>query len=380
MSGLISPYVGPHWGHFTDWVYWANWMGAVVAEEVGASEILHGLFPTVPGWIFALVIAIITMVINLYSARAFAETEYWLAFLKIAVIVILMLVGFWLLCTQIFHMGWGPGLGKMNTAVGFSPNGIQGILNSLLIVIYSYGGSELAALTVSEVEDPKKAIPKAIRSILLRIIAFYIIPIFLFLELLPWKDVSDPNGPSPFAEIFSLIHIPYAENVVMAIIVIALFSAINSAIYATSRSLFARVENSKRGLGAWLKKVSPHGVPTRTILFCSGMLFVGVVLSAVFGDNFFNYIAGSISYTISIVWIMLLVSALIMYFKDRESGSTFIKIVAVIALIALVLIFVGIVVGNPWGISVFALVIGLASFFSYRKPKKSDEMKGEISD
>ncbi len=56
--------------------------------------------------------------------------------------------------------------------VAFAPHGLKGVINSLLIVIYSYGGSELIAITVSETEDPKTAIPRAIRGVIGRIILF----------------------------------------------------------------------------------------------------------------------------------------------------------------------------------------------------------------
>src|SRR5699024_10095054 len=114
---------------------------------------------------------------------------------------------------------------------------------AMLMVIYSYGGSEMIALTISEVENPKKAIPKAIRGLMLRIVSFYVIPIFIFLELFSWKFLSTTKA-SPFVLIFDKFGIPYAAVLVNFVIVLALFSVINSMIYATSRSLYARVQNT----------------------------------------------------------------------------------------------------------------------------------------
>lgn len=257
MSGLIRDYVGNRWAHFTDWVYWACWMGAVVAEEVGISGILHGMFPQVQGWFFALIVAVITTMINLYSVGAFGETEYWLAWIKVAVIIILIVIGMSLFIVQMTHLGCVGGFNEMNRkAGGFMPHGVSGIFTSFLMVIYSYGGSELAAITVSETEDPKRSIPKAIRGVMFRIVAFYFVPIFLFLELLPYDKISKAGTVSPFAQIFTLIHIPAAEIIVNWVIVIALFSAINSAIYATSRSLYSRMQYTERKFGKSLHKLS----------------------------------------------------------------------------------------------------------------------------
>ncbi|MDR0297100.1 MAG: amino acid permease [Streptococcaceae bacterium] len=370
LSGIIKPYVGGRLAHFTDWVYWCTWMAVLIAEEAGVSTFLGMLFPGVPLWVYALLVAVLGTVINLYSVKAFAETEYWLAFVKVAVIILLIVVGAGLLISNIFHVGAGPALGQITAETNFAPHGFQGILASLLVVIFSFGGSELAAVTVAETENPKVAIPKAIRGVLARIISFYVIPIFLFLELLPWKTVSDPAAESPFATIFTKIGIPYADKIVLVVIIIAIFSAVNSAIYATSRSLYSRVEHSKSGLGKSLAKLSKNQVPVRAIFVSSAILFLGVVLTAVYGNGFWQFVAGSISFTITIVWMILLASAAIMYFKHPETGNLFLKAVTLVVLAVLAFIFVSQVTNNPPTLSIFALIICLASFFSYIKPKE----------
>lgn len=367
LSGIVKPYVGAHLAHFTDWVYWCTWMAVLIAEEAGVSTFLAMLIPNVPLWVFALIVAVLGTLINLYSVRAFAETEYWLSFVKVAVIILLIVVGLFLLGKQVFHLGFSNGLGQMTAQTSFAPHGIKGILSSLLVVIFSFGGSELAAVTVAETENPKLAIPKAIRGVLFRIISFYVIPIFLFLELLPWKEVSNPNAASPFATIFTKIGIPYADKIILIVIIIAIFSAVNSAIYATSRSLYSRMQHSESRIGKELSKLSKNQVPIRAILVSSAILFLGVILSAIFGNGFWQFVAGSISFTISIVWFILLLSALIMYFKNKDLASPFLKIITFLILIVLGIIFISQVITNPWQLSLFALIICVASFFSYRK-------------
>lgn len=368
MAGLIEPYVGKRFAHFTDWVYWSTWMCVTVAEASAIAQFLSVWWPKVPDWIFVLIVALITLGINLYSVRAFAETEYWLAIAKIAVIIVLIVLGIWYLFAQVLHMGVADGLGRMNAYGGFAPHGMKGFFNAMLMVIYSYGGSELVAITVSEVEDPKTAIPKAIRGVMTRIVAFYFIPMFLFIELYSWKFLSTTKE-SPFALIFDKFGIPGAAHIINFIIILALFSVINSAIYATSRSLYSRTKDSKLGAARWLSALSEKNAPLHAIAFCSGLLFIGVILSYIFGANLFNYLAGSISYTILIVWIMLLISSLIFYFKGGY-GSAFIKIISVLTLVVLLVIGYFTVTSNPWGLTVFAIVICLASLLSYRKAKE----------
>lgn len=110
-------------------------------------------------------------------------------------------------------------------------------------MIYSYGGSELVAITISEAENPKKAIPQAIKGVMTRIAAFYIIPLFLLLIIYPWNQLADPNV-SPFVMVFQKIHVPFASDIVNLVIILALFSSINSGVYASSRTLFFRLSNN----------------------------------------------------------------------------------------------------------------------------------------
>lgn len=368
LAGLIAPYVGKRFAHFTDWVYWSVWMAVMVAESAAIAQFLGVWLPQVPAWIFVLIVAVLTLALNLYSVRVFAETEYWLAWAKIIVIILLIVVGLYLVATQIFHLGISEGLGKMNVYGGFMPHGMQGVFNSMLIVLYSYGGSELVALTVAEVENPKEAIPKAIRGVIGRIFSFYVIPMFIFVELYSWKFLSTTQE-SPFILIFKKLGIPGAALIVNLVIILALFSVINSAIYATSRSVYSRAKGTKGVVGRTLGKLSQKQVPVAAIVFCSVMLFIGALLSFIFGNNLFMYLAGSISYTILVSWIMLLVSSIIFYFKTGL-GGWFIKTVSILTLAALLIIGYNIVVSNPWGISIFALVVCLISFLSYRE--KSD--------
>ncbi len=56
----------------------------------------------VTSWYLLTNLALLTTLINLYSVRLFAETEYWLAFIKIAVIIILIVFALYLVGREIF--------------------------------------------------------------------------------------------------------------------------------------------------------------------------------------------------------------------------------------------------------------------------------------
>ena len=362
LSGLIRPYLGAHAADFTDWVYWSMWIINIIAEAVAAASFLQLWFPHIPAWVFVFMLAVLTTIINLYSVRLFAETEYWLAFAKISVIILLIIFAAYLVGQQMLGTGVFPTLQQLTDHGGFTPHGMKGIISSLLVVIYSYGGSELIAITVSEADDPKRAIPKAIKGVMGRIISFYIIPLFLLLILFPWNTLAGTNV-SPFVMVFEKMNIPFAADIVNFVIVLALFSSINSGVYASSRILFFRLKDRK-GSSRKLAVLNKHQVPQRAVLFCTSVLYLGVALSYFVGDKLFGYLAGSLSYTVLLIWIIISAASFVLTLRK---GTLWDKGISFFALAVLGLIFLGILFTNSIGVTVLTGLLYLFIYFSYQK-------------
>ncbi|EGP4972902.1 amino acid permease [Enterococcus faecium] len=362
LSGLIRPYLGAHSADFTDWVYWSMWIINIIAEAVAAASFLQLWFPHIPAWVFVFMLVVLTTIINLYSVRLFAETEYWLAFAKISVIILLIIFATYLVGQQMLGTGVFPTLQQLTDHGGFTPHGMKGIISSLLVVIYSYGGSELIAITVSEADDPKRAIPKAIKGVMGRIISFYIIPLFLLLILFPWNTLAGTNV-SPFVMVFEKMNIPFAADIVNFVIVLALFSSINSGVYASSRILFFRLKDRK-GSSRKLAVLNKHQVPQRAVLFCTSVLYLGVALSYFVGDKLFGYLAGSLSYTVLLIWIIISAASFVLALRK---GTLWDKGISFFALAVLGLIFLGILFTNSIGVTVLTGLLYLFIYFSYQK-------------
>ena len=362
LSGLIRPYLGAHSADFTDWVYWSMWIINIIAEAVAAASFLQLWFPHIPAWVFVFMLAVLTTIINLYSVRLFAETEYWLAFAKISVIILLIIFATYLVGQQMLGTGVFPTLQQLTDHGGFTPHGMKGIISSLLVVIYSYGGSELIAITVSEADDPTRAIPKAIKGVMGRIISFYIIPLFLLLILFPWNTLAGTNV-SPFVMVFEKMNIPFAADIVNFVIVLALFSSINSGVYASSRILFFRLKDRK-GSSRKLAVLNKHQVPQRAVLFCTSVLYLGVALSYFVGDKLFGYLAGSLSYTVLLIWIIISAASFVLALRK---GTLWDKGISFFALAVLGLIFLGILFTNSIGVTVLTGLLYLFIYFSYQK-------------
>jgi AAT family amino acid transporter len=260
----------------------------------------------------------------------------------------------------------------MNSHGGFAPHGLKGLVNSLLVVIYSYGGSELIAITVSETEDPKTAIPKAIKGVMGRIISFYIVPMILLLIIYRWDTLAATTA-SPFVMVFQKMHIPFATDIVNFVIVLALFSSINSGVYASSRTLYFRIKDHS-GFTSKLAVLNKHQVPQRAVLFCTGTLYLGVILSYFLGDKLFNYLVGSLSYSVLLTWMLISVAAFVLALKKGTRTERFFS---ALVILVLGLIFVGILINNPVGVTLFTACIYLAILLSYRK-KQVDTATDQI--
>src|SRR5690606_26458625 len=132
---------------------------------------------------------------------------------------------------------------------GFFPNGLEGLVMVLAIIMFSFGGLELVGITAAEASEPKKVIPKAINQVIYRILIFYIGALSVLLMLYPWDALletlnaaGDPYSGSPFVQIFSLIGSDVAAHILNFVVLTAALSVYNSGVYCNSRMLYGLAE------------------------------------------------------------------------------------------------------------------------------------------
>lgn len=250
-TGSFSTYAEAgigRWAGFTvGWMYWFTLVMVLGMEITGAAGIFVGWFPAVPQWSVALVIVLVLGGVNLLAAGNFGEVEAWLAGVKVFTIVVFLVIGLGLVT------GLVPGrtASVADTVLGhggWAPNGLAGIAVGLLAIITSFGGIEIVTIAAAESEDPQRAMGKAIRSVIWRILVFYVGSVALMICLLPWN--SDQMRTSPFASVLDLAGIPAVGLIMEAVVFIALVSAFSANIYASSRMAYSL---SARGMGLrWL--------------------------------------------------------------------------------------------------------------------------------
>ena len=262
-SGSFSTYAEAgigRWAGFTSgWLYWFMLIMVLGLEMTGAAQIFTAWFPSVDQWVVTLVIVVVLGGINLLAAGEFGRVEAWLAGLKVAAIIFFLVVGLGLL------MGIIPGRAQsLHQAFigngGFAPAGLPGVAVGLLAIITSFGGLEIVTIAAAEADDARRAMSQAIRSVIWRILVFYVGSVALLICLLPWN--SDEMKTSPFAAVLNMAGIPAVGMIMEIIVFTALISAFSANIYASSRiaySLSARGMGPTWILGARVRKAVDEG-------------------------------------------------------------------------------------------------------------------------
>lgn len=306
-----SQYLGRFPGFLTGWSY-AFSMWVVCLADVTAFGIYMGFwFPDTPRWVWVLGIVLFIGALNLCSVKVFGELEFWLSLLKVTAIVAMIMAGAVVLVL-------GIQLGNANEAPasisnlwrygGLFPNGLSGMIASFSVVIFAFGGIEMIGMTAGEAKDPQRAIPRAINSVPLRILLFYVLTLLVLMALYPWPNIGG-NG-SPFVQIFSGLGIGSAATVLNIVVISAAVSAINSDIFSAGRMMYGMANNGQAP--ASFARLSRFGVPWLTVLVMSAALLLGVLLNYLVPKNLFLILAAVVTFSIVWVWLMILLSQVMM--------------------------------------------------------------------
>lgn len=312
-SSYAHRYLGPFAGYLTGWTYWFMWVVVGMAEITVIGVYVNYWFPDIPQWVTALATLVVVTLINLMNVKAFGEFEFWLALIKVVAIIGMILVGLGIILFGFGNGGQPMGLDNLWAHGGFMPNGIEGILLSLVLVMFSFGGVELVGITAGEAKDPRKSIPSAINNVVWRILIFYIGALGIMMILYPWNEVGS-NG-SPFVLIFDKIGIPGAAHIINFVVLTAALSAFNSGMFSTGRMLYnlSLQNNGPKYFG----KLNKHQTPRRGILFSASFLLVAVFLNYIIPEKVFMFISSVATVAVITSWTIILLTQI----KFRQSKS-----------------------------------------------------------
>ncbi|GGU74565.1 gamma-aminobutyrate:proton symporter (AAT family) [Streptomyces cavourensis] len=306
-SGSFSAYADQalgRWAGFSiGWLYWFFWVVVLAVEATAGAKILESWIPGVPQWAWALIVMVVLTATNLVSVGSYGEFEFWFAGIKVVAIAAFVVVGL----LAVFGLlpgsdNPGSGLAHLTDSGGFFPEGPGAILTGVLMVVFSFMGSEIVTLAAGESADPQRAVSKATNSVIWRIAVFYLGSIFVVLTLLPWNDPSILEKGSYVAALDS-IGIPHAGQVMDFIVLTAVLSCLNSGLYTASRMAFSLGERGDAPKS--FAKVNKRGVPQAAILSSVVFGFVAVFFNYQWPDTVFQFLLNSSGAVALFVWLVI---------------------------------------------------------------------------
>lgn len=322
VSGSFSQYAYQYWGELPGfiggWNYWFNYVVVSMAELSVVGTYVNFWFPDVPIWLSALVCLVLITAINLIHVKAFGEFEFWFAIIKVVAIVGMILFGAAMILFGLGHNGIPIGFDNLWIHGGFLPNGIQGVIMSLVIAMFSFGGVELVGITAGEAENPGKSIPQAINQVVWRILIFYVGALTVILAIFPWNQMEAAG--SPFVQIFTHVGIPAAAHLLNAVVLTAALSTYNSSLYSNGRILYglALQGNAPKIFG----KLNKSGIPLAAVLVSSFCTLLAVVFSYVNPEKVFLYLMALATIAIIINWAWILIVQLkFRQYKAKHGGA-----------------------------------------------------------
>lgn len=314
-QAFASRFLDPALGTAFGWNYWFSWSITLAAELVAATIIMRFWFPNVPGTVWAVGFLVVLMVLNLLSAKAYAEAEYWFAGIKVVAVLAFLVVGILMIFGvigdhSIGFQNWFMDDGKGNSApfVG----GFGAVLGVFLVAGFSFQGTEGVGIAAAESDNPDKNIPKAIRSVFWRILIFYVGAIFVLGTLIPFTDPSllggseDNVAMSPFTLVFSNAGFKAAASVVNAIILTSVLSCGNSSLYMSSRMLYAM--SLRKQAPKFFQKVNSHGVPYLAVWATGIIGALAFLTSSVGQGTIYHIFYNASAQTGFIIWLGIAMS------------------------------------------------------------------------
>ncbi|MGJ7910288.1 amino acid permease [Neobacillus sp. LXY-1] len=324
-SGSFSTYahqaVGPWAGFTIGWLYWFNWTIIVTIETVLLGTMLHNWVPSIPIWLASVCFPIIMAISNAFSVKVYGEFEYWLAFIKVAAIVIFLGLG------AAIIMGLVPGvkaqgLSEMMAGADFFPHGFTPVLLGVIFITFSISGSEVAAIAAGESTNPEKNIIRAINSVVWRLMLFFIGSVLILVMVIP--QGAKKLLETPFASVFDMAGLPAAGQIMNIIIFISMLSVLNSGLYTGSRMLYSL--GLKGDAPKFTTIVTKRGVPIWALFICVVFTYVFTLFKFISPNTLFVFLADSSGGVTLIMYVFIAISHVRMRIKAEKENPGSLKV------------------------------------------------------
>ena len=290
-SAYSTRFLDPAWGFAMGWNYAMQWLVVLPLEVVSASiTVSYWNSRTDPAaWVSIFLVIIIS--INLFGVKGYGEAEFIFSIIKVIAVV-----GFMCVPVARFHPnerltrcsilgiildigGGGPGEEYIGGRYWHNPgafnNGFKGLCSVFVTAAFAFAGTELVGLAAAETANPRKSLPTAVKQVFWRITLFYVVSLCLVGLLVPYNDPrligsnSADAKASPFVIAIRDAGISGLDSVMNVVIMLAVISVGNSAVYGSSRTLAALAEQGQAP--RFFAYIDRQGRPLVSIAFASSL-------------------------------------------------------------------------------------------------------------
>jgi GABA permease len=199
---------------------------------------------------------------------------------------------------------------------GFMPNGFGAIIAGMLVTMFSFMGTEIVTIAAAESPDPTRGISKAVNSVIWRISLFYLGSIFVIVALMPYDQLVGGS----YQNTLEAIGIPGSKIIMDLVILTAVASCLNSALYTASRMLFSL--GARHDAPRAVRKLTRNGVPWTAVLASMVVGFLAVIGNYMLPEKIFGYLLATSGAVALFVYLAIAVSQLVLGRTMRADGDS----------------------------------------------------------
>ncbi|KAF3902643.1 hypothetical protein ABW20_dc0102517 [Dactylellina cionopaga] len=356
IAGGITTYAGRFvddaLGFAAGWMYWMSFATAL-PTEVTAASILIRYYRYVRNLEDERYIALwitlflgMVLAVNCFNVRVYGELEYWFGLIKIMTILGLIIL------MVIINAGGAPNHAPIRFKNWEFPNGpfrhhfvdYNGVRQwrdqffeypditgaganflatwgSFTIAAFSFLGTEIVAVAAGEAVNSRQALPSAVRRLFWRIAIFYVLGIFVVGLNVPsthdrllqfhdstvgsatdsQKGYSALGSKSPWVIAIMESSISILPGIINGVFVFCAWSAGNSHLYASSRTLYGLALEGKAP--RIFRRCTASGVPFVAVLTSTAVALTAYIqLAGPTGQTVFDYLLKLTTTSGLIVW------------------------------------------------------------------------------
>ncbi|KAI5779966.1 AAT family amino acid transporter [Peziza echinospora] len=310
-------------GFAMGWQYWLCWVSVFAAEATAANIIMQYWTTSVPPAVWISIFILINLAVHAFPVRLFGEVEFYVSTLKV-ISVLIFIVVMWVIMA-----GGGPDGRKHGGENWVDPgalmNGFPGIAAVFVTAAFSCGGTEMVGIVAGESAFPRYNIPRAIRTLMWRILIFYITSL-LFITFVVRADNPRLLGgssvsASPFVVAIEGAGIAVLPHILNAVVLVCVCSVGSVSIYISSRVLLALAEDEMafKAFARTDRQGRPYMAIAFTGLIAAGISYLNVDARGAEVFSWFTSISGMAFF---LAWMVIIVCNWRFHAALKAQGDT----------------------------------------------------------